>query len=199
VAFARPPSHPGGIAMKHPASPILVAVISACMIGSMPLLSKDSAPGAGADPLARFMTGSRSCTGQSQSPDMKSMRNSSGKYTAERTLDGHWVVIHYQENASAQIKQPFQVIQYFGYDANKKQYLAIAVYNAAGMYTVGTSAGWQGDSITFDEGDGDASHPPMFRDTFTAAPDGLAKHTGMMRDQSGKWVKTDEETCNKPA
>lgn len=180
--------------MKRLAAPILVALIGASVLGSAQLLSKDSA--SAADPLARFYTGSRSCTGKTMQKDMKTFRNNSGKYTAERTLDGHWVVIHYREDASPGNDKPFSVVQYFGYDAEKKQYIAIGVYNSAGYYSVGTSAGWQGDSITFDE-KSDVDKPAAYRDIFTASDGAITSHTGMARDPNGQWIKTDEEKCSK--
>ena len=179
------------------ASPLLITVLGASIVSATQVLSQQSASAASADPLARFFTGSRSCSGKSQDRDMKSFHATTGKYTAEKVLDGHWVVIRYDEDKSAKSKEPFRVVQYFGYDMAKKNYVAIGLYNAAGVYSIGTSAGWKGGSITFDEGD--TGKGPVFRDTFTTSHGAFTRHTGMMRDQDGQWVETDEETCTKPA
>lgn len=181
--------------MKRLASPILIAMICASMMSSTQVFSQQSSSMAPADPLTKFFTGSGTCTGKSLDKDMKSSHATTGKYTAERVLDGHWVVIHYNEDQSSEAKKPFQVIQYFGYDVAKKHYVAVGVYNSAGSYSLGTSAAWDGDSITFDEGD--AGKPPAFRDSFTTGNGGFTGHTGMQRDKNGKWVKTDEEKCAK--
>ncbi|HKR76862.1 MAG TPA: DUF1579 family protein [Rhodanobacter sp.] len=181
--------------MKHSASSVLIALVCASAMGSAQVFSQESTSPAPTDQLASFFVGSGSCTGNTLGKDMKSSHATTGKYTAERALDGHWVVVRYNEDQSAAAPKPFRVVQYFGYDAAKKRYVAVGVYNAAGTYSIGTSAGWDGDSIAFDEGD--AGKPAAFRDTFTSGHGGFAGHTGMMRDKNGKWIKTDEETCTK--
>lgn len=182
--------------MKRIASPILIALICASAMGSAQVFSQESGSQAPADSLARFFTGSGTCTGRAVGKDMKSFHATTGKYTAERVLDGHWVAIRYDgKDTNAADSKPFHVVQYFGYDAKRKRYVAVGVYNSAGSYSIGTSAGWEGDSITFDENDGGKSD--TIRDTFTTGHDSFTGHTGMMRDKAGKWVKTDEETCTK--
>lgn len=179
--------------MKRTAHPVLIALVCASALGSAQVLSQESASLAPAGPLARFFTGSGSCTGKALGKDRKTFYATTGKYAAERVLDGHWVVAHYDQDPSAAAPQSFQVVQYFGYDAAKKRYVAVGFYNVAGTYSIGTSAGWDGDSIAFDEGD--AGKPAAFRDIFTSSHGGLAGHTGMIRDKNGKWIKVDEETC----
>lgn len=178
--------------MKRIHSTILASVIctsSALLAG--PVAAQDK-PGAGSDPLAKFV-GSGTCTGNALAMGKNPGHATTGKFHGEKTLDGHWAVIHYEEDQTAANQKPFKVVQYFGYDAATKRYVSVLVDNSEYSYSTGTSAGWKGNSITFDEStDG---KPASFRDIFTTGENGLSSHTGMERGKDGKWVKTDEETC----
>ena len=114
----------------------------------------------------------------------------------EKVLDGNWVVIHYDEAHTDANTHPYSVVQYIGYEDAGKRFVSVVfdVLEGSG-YSRGVSAGWKGDSMTFDEttsGGKEVSN----RDTFTANGD-VFTHTGTMLGKDGKWVKTDEETCRK--
>lgn len=181
--------------MKRIITSTLIGLIFATAIGAR-VSSQESPAPSPEDQLAKFFVGSGTCTGKTLNKDMKSSRTTTGKYTAVRALDGHWIEIRYNEDATAASPKPFGVIQYFGYDQAKKRYVAVGVYNAAGTYSVGTAKGWNGDTITFDEND--EGKPAAYRDSFTSGNGRFASHTGMLRDKNGKWIKTDEESCIKP-
>lgn len=146
------------------------------------------------DQLDRFV-GDGTCTGKNMAIGKDPGHATTGKFHGEKTLDGHWVVIHYDEDRTAAIPKPYHVAQYLGYDAVKKQFIAVAFDNF-GANATGTSQGWKGGTITFDETARD-DKGPSFRDIFTNGDSGVSTHTGMMRDEHGTWVKTDEETCHK--
>ncbi|MBS0488249.1 MAG: DUF1579 family protein [Proteobacteria bacterium] len=167
----------------------MICMSSALLAGQV---AAQDQPTAGSDPLAKFI-GSGTCTGNVLAMGKKPGHANAGKFRGEKTLDGHWVVIHYDEDQSTANPKPFHVAQYFSYDPEKKRYVTVSLYNSDSAYSIGTSAGWKGDSITFDEStDG---KPASFRDIFTTGKAGLSSHTGMERDKHGKWIKTDEESC----
>lgn len=167
----------------------MICTSSALLAG---IVAAQDKPAAGSDPLARFV-GSGTCTGNVLAMGKKPGHANAGKFRGEKTLDGHWVVVRYDEDQSAANPEPFHVAQYFSYDAAKQRFVTVSLYNSDSAYSTGTSAGWKGNSITFDEStDG---KPASFRDIFTTGENGLSSHTGMERGKDGKWVKTDEETC----
>lgn len=171
-------------------------VASLCIVAALTsgtALAQDKTAAA-SDSLDKFV-GSGTCTGNVLPIGERPGHVTIGKYHGEKTLNGHWVVVHYDEDRTAANPKPFHVIQYFGYDAEKKRYVAVGLFDGAASFSVGTSTGWQSGSIAFDEGEGDPAKPAAFRDTFTNGDSGISSHTGMMLDKSGKWVKTDEETC----
>ena len=147
------------------------------------------------DQLSEFV-GNGVCTGSVMAMGKTPGHTSTGKYHSEKTLDGHWIVIHYDEDQSARVPKPYHVIQYISYDPTKKRFVSVALDNSSPGYSVGTSIGWkQGDAFTLDETQVMGGKPVVFRDTFTRSDSNVSTHVGTMRDEHGKWVKTDEEDC----
>lgn len=147
--------------------------------------------------LDRF-TGDRTCTGQIMAMGKDPGYATTGKLHVERTLDGHWVVAHYEEDQIATNPKPGKIVNYVGYDPETKQFISVVLANGDGAADTGVSSGWKGNSITFDLSlPGNSSRHVAYRDTFTYGEAGMLRHTGWMRDKHGKWVKTDEETCRK--
>ena len=178
--------------MKRTTSICLIALACAAALAVTQVNAQESKPSGSAGQLDKFV-GSGTCSGKSMNEDMKGFHETTGKYTAEKVLDGNWVQVRYDEDQSAAVSKPYHVIQYIGYDAAKKRYMAVTVDNSGSGYSTGTSAGWKGDSVTFDESmDG---KPASIRDTFTTSGSNMSGHVGTMRDKSGKWIKTDEEHC----
>ncbi|MGH8040791.1 MAG: DUF1579 family protein [Rudaea sp.] len=141
--------------------------------------------------------GSGICSGNVMAMGKNPGHASTGKYHGEKTLDGHWVVIHYDEDQTAANPKPYHVAQYFAYDAREKQFVSVTFDNMGESYSTGTSPGWKADTFTVDENQTTHGKTVTFRDAFTKSGDGMSSHTGTMRDKHGKWVKTDEETCHK--
>lgn len=148
------------------------------------------------DPLGKFV-GSGTCTGEIMAMGKNPGRAITGKLHSEMDLDGHWVAIHFAEDRTAGSRKPFSIVQYIGYDPAKKHYVTVMFDNTGSGYITGTSPGWEGDSITFEESVlmRDGKHVAS-RDTFTSKANGTMSHTGWMKDASGQWIKGEVETCH---
>jgi hypothetical protein len=118
----------------------LVCMAASSSIGQA--IAEDSQSPSPTDELGTFV-GDGTCIGNLMAMGKSPGHATTGKYHGEKTLDGHWVVIRYDEDKSDVNPKPFHVQQYLNYDRSAAQKI----------------------------------------------------HTGMMRNQKGDWVKTDEETC----
>ncbi len=147
------------------------------------------------DQLSGFL-GDGTCTGNFVAPGM-SPHATSGKFHGEKTLGDHWVVVRYDEDTTSSNSRPYHVAQYFGYDAKAGHFVDVLLDNSGGSYGAGTSSGWRGDAITFQNTDFTSGRHPLFRDVFTRRGGEVVSHTGYGRDKNGKWIKTDHETCNR--
>lgn len=144
-----------------------------------------------------FPVGDWNCTGNLMPMGNKPGHATSGRARSEKTLDGAWIVVHYDEERTAANNEPYHVAQYFAYDGAKKRFVSVTLDNTGAGYGVGTSPGWKNNSLTIDESTPMAAKQMAYRDTFTRNDAGDLTHTGTMQDKDKKWVKTDEETCHK--
>lgn len=176
---------------RSTASLALSFLCAAALTGNHAFAQDKAATESGA--LDKFV-GDGVCTGV-MAAGKNAGSSTSGKFHAEKTLDGHWVVIRYEQDASTTNPKPFKVAQYLGYDPASKQFTTVMLGNGDGVYSVGKSTGWKGDTLTFEEVEmahGQAGHT---REAFTTRGSGLSGYTAWFRDKSGKWIKADEETC----
>jgi hypothetical protein len=182
--------------MKSPS--LAVAAILIC--ASAPIAaSRASAQEAGASVSHQLegFVGDGICTGTMPAMGNSPARASTGKYHGEKTLDGQWAVIRYDEDRTAAVPKPFSVVQYIGYDAAAKRFVTVLFENTGGSYATGVSSGMKGNTITFDENILMAGKRLQERDVFTTGEGGMSSHAGLMRDSTGKWIATDKETCHK--
>jgi len=122
-----------------------LAIFTAMVCASAPFaigLASAQQPGAASPSgqLDRFV-GDGTCTGNVMAMDKQPGHATVGKFHGEKILDGHWVVIHYDEDKTAANPKPFSVVQYIGYDKAKKQFVAVAFDNSGAPYSMGTSQG----------------------------------------------------------
>lgn len=146
------------------------------------------------DQLSGFL-GDATCTGNLLAT--KSPHATSATYHSEKTLGGHWIMVRYDEEASSSNSKPFHVAQYFGYDPKGGHFVDVLVESFDGGYGAGTSSGWQGDVLTFENTDSTSGTRPVFRDVFTRHGGLVVSHTGYQRDKTGKWIRTDHEICKR--
>jgi hypothetical protein len=155
--------------------------------------AEDSKAPSPMDELGKLV-GEGTCTGEWLGMGNSPGHVTTGKYHGEKILDGQWVVIHYDEDKTDANPKPFHVQQYFGFDPEKKMFVAVAFDNMGPGYTPATSSGWKGDTMTLEYTATVEGKTLALRDVFTHNSAGNI-HTGMMRDKKGAWVKTDQETC----
>lgn len=144
-----------------------------------------------------FPLGDWNCTGSVMAMGKKPAHATTGRAHSEKVLDGNWIVIRYDEEQTSANTQPYHVIQYFGYDRDKKQLVSVTLDNGSSSYSTGSSSGWKGNAITIDETEGSSGKAVVFRDTFTRDDSGGLTHAGTMQGKDKKWVQTDAETCRK--
>lgn len=146
------------------------------------------------DQLSGFL-GHGTCTGNAFAA--KSPHATSATYHSEKTLGDHWIVVRYDEAASSSNSNPYHVAQYFGYDAKAGRFVDVLLDSSGGSYAAGTSSGWQGGVITFENTDFTNGTHPLFRDVFAQRGGLVVSHTGYLREKNGKWIKTDHEICKR--
>ena len=177
-----------------PTSSALCAAI-ACVSSLLylgPAAAQDSIP-TQLDQLSSFL-GDGACTGNLL---MKPGHQTTAKYHGEKVLGGHWIVVRYDEDASPSNSRPYHVAQYFSYDTKAGHFVDVLLDNSGTNYAAGSSSGWQGDVITFENTVLTNTGKYVFRDVFTLDGTRVGSHTGYERDKNGKWVKTDHETCKR--
>ena len=145
------------------------------------------------DQLSVFI-GDGTCTGNVL---MKPGHATTGRYHSEKTIGDRWIVVRYDEEASSSNSRPYHVAQYFSYDAKAGHFVDVLLDNSGENFGAGTSSGWQGDAITFENTVLTGTGRYVFRDVFTRDGTQMESHTGYQRDKSGKWLKTDHEVCKK--
>ena len=141
--------------------------------------------------LSAFI-GDGTCTGNLL---MKPGHATTAKYHAEKAVGDRWIMVRYDEEASSSNARPYHVAQYFSYDPKAGHFIDVVMDNSGESYGTGTSSGWQGNVITFENTVLSNAGHYVFRDVFTLDGAKVGSHTGYQRDKSGKWVKTDHEIC----
>ena len=180
--------------MKRTTASLAFSFLCAAALSGSHAFAQDKAATEG-NALDSFV-GDGTCTGNLLMAMGKTPAHATtAKYHGEKTLDGLWVVVHYDEDQTAANPKPYHVQQYFGYDADTKRYIAVAFDNSGAGYSLGTSAGWKGDTFTVDEHESMDDKAVSYRDVFTRTGSGMSSHTGTMKDKNGNWVKTDHEDC----
>jgi hypothetical protein len=179
--------------MKSTSSILCIAVACAApLLGLRQAQAQDAMPSQ-MDQLSTFL-GEGTCTGNLM---IKSGHATSAKYHSEKTLGDHWIVVRYDEETTSSNSRPYHVAQYFSYDAKAGHFVDVLLDNSGASYGAGSSSGWQGDAITFENTDFTSGSHPLYRDVFTRRSANVISHAGYQRDKSGKWVKTDEEVCKR--
>ncbi|HEY1890143.1 MAG TPA: hypothetical protein VGG63_07035 [Steroidobacteraceae bacterium] len=146
------------------------------------------------DELSGFL-GDGTCTGHFLLA--KSPRATSAKYHSEKLLGDHWIVVRYDEETTSSNSSPYHVVQYFRYDSKAGHFVDVVLDNVGESYGAGTSSGWQGNVMTFENVDLASGNHELFRDVFMREGTVVVSHTGYMHDKNGKWIKVEHEVCKR--
>ncbi|MEP6482848.1 MAG: DUF1579 family protein, partial [Rudaea sp.] len=179
--------------MKHTSLALITALI--CLAVTPVVQRANAQPPVTASRIADLsdFIGNGPCTGNVMASDKTPGHASVGHFHGEKILDGNWVIIHYDEDQTAENQKPYHVVQFFGFDSTKQKFVSVVFDNSGTTYGTGTSAGWKDDTLTIEDSTGGDS--ASYRDVFTRNGKKGLSHTGTMADKQGKWVKTDEQTC----
>jgi Protein of unknown function (DUF1579) len=181
--------------MKANPTPFYAAIACASSLLCVGTARSHDTPPAQLDQLSGFL-GDGLCTGRMLAA--KSPHPTTGKFHGERMLGDLWIVVRYDQDATGADPRPYHVIQYLGYDRKAGRLVDVVLDNSGSSYATGTSSGWQGDVMTFENMDSTGGGKAPFRDVFTRQGGKVVSHAGYWRDQRGQWVKGDEETCRRP-
>lgn len=180
--------------MKPKLSTLCLALACAApLLGPGQAMAQNMAPSQ-LGQLTGFL-GDGTCTGNLLAA--KSPHTTSGRYHSEKTLGDHWIMVRYDEETTSSNSRPYHIAQYFSYDAKAGHFVDVLLDNSGESYGAGTSSGWQGDVITFENTVLASGGHYVFRDVFARRGTQVISHTGYQRDKSGKWVKTDHEVCKR--
>jgi hypothetical protein len=142
-----------------------------------------------------FLTGNWSCKGTAFANPMSAEHPTEAKVNAKWEGGGYWAAYSYTETKTAMNAMPFWVSGFMGYDAEKKMLVNISVDNMGGSGW-GSSAGWSGDTLTFEGTWQMMGMTSKSRDTFMKKNDNTMVHSAYV-EAEGKWMKMDEETCTR--
>lgn len=176
-----------------PTSPLYAAIACASSLLYLGPATAQDSMSSHLDQLSGFL-GDGACT---SNPVTKSGHPATGKYHGEKVLGDRWVVVRYDEDATPSNSRPYHVAQYFSYDAKAAHFVDVLLDNSGDSYAAGTSSGWQGDVITFENTVTTSGGNYVFRDVFARRGMNVVSHIGYQLDKSGKWVKTDHEVCKR--
>jgi hypothetical protein len=93
-------------------------------------IAADSKAPSPIDELSKFV-GEGTCTGNVMAMGKSPGHATTGKYHGEKTLDGQWIVIHYDEDKTDVNPKPIHVQQFFSYDPEKKMCLVTKIRGRA--------------------------------------------------------------------
>ncbi len=105
-----------------------------------------------------------------------------------KAVGAHWIQLSYDNNG-------IHVAGYIGFNTKRKQYVQSMV-DSYDDYWTGSSRGWNGDTLTFDDPSTDPGGP-SYRDTYVKHGTDEFLHIGEVQGDDGKWMKTDEHTCRR--
>jgi len=143
-----------------------------------------------------FFVGTWNCTGKAFASPMGPEHETAATVHATKSVGDRWIHINYDENKTKANATPYHVGVYMGYDAGAKKFVQGCVDNMGG-YCTQSSAGWNGDTITF-EGTAKGSGADMgVRDTFIKKGAKELVHAGEMQGADKQWAQTDKETCKR--
>lgn len=174
---------------------ILFPIMALALVASS-LFAADAPPGPNPKlKELKYFAGTWQCTGTGFAFMGTPEHKTTAAVEATWTLNDYWLMLRYHESKTAVNAQPVDVRVFWGWDEGMKKLVSTSVDNMGG-HSNQSSAGWEGDKMTFD-GDTHVGGATMkVRDVFTKVSATKLQHMSEM-EMEGKWTKLDEETCLK--
>lgn len=170
------------------------AFITAVCASSSLLAGEVPKPAANLDELSLF-EGDRDCAGTVFASPTGTDHETTGIVHGVKTAGGHWLYFTYDGTTTAAQSQAYHFAAFMGFDAARKVFVQIGVDNSGYGYQISTSAGWSGNTMTFEGSEDVNGKPVLQRDNYIRKGSDELIHAGETQNTDGKWVKTDEETC----
>ena len=142
-----------------------------------------------------YLTGNWACKGMAMASPMAPEHATEATVMAKWEGGGYWLAFTYAEAKTAKNTMPYWARGFFGWDSEQKTFVLGSIDNTGG-YSTSTSAGWLGDTLTFEGPWHMMAMTTKGRDQFTKKSATSFVHSGWIED-NGKWAKLDEETCTK--
>jgi hypothetical protein len=143
-----------------------------------------------------FFTGVWTCKGTVFATPMGPEHPTEGTARGAMAVGGRWLHMTYEEKETSANPMPGRFGMYFGYDTAAKKFVE-SCFDSYGGYCTQFSNGWQNDTFTFEGTQNGEGQKFSVRDVFTRKGPNSLSHYSAMQDESGKWVKIDEETCTR--
>ena len=140
-----------------------------------------------------FFEGTWTCSGKMMESPIGPAANTTSNVQIQKDLNGHFQtgVI----KGTAVNLPPFEGRYQATYDAGMKQFVMMWADNMGG-WSQTTSAGWKGDTITYEGESHMAGQTMKTREVFTKSGAAAMKHISE-GEMNGKWMPLGEESCTK--
>jgi hypothetical protein len=143
----------------------------------------------------RVLEGHWTCEGQAPESPMGPAHKTKAAVKMSSDLDGFWYSGLVEQEKTPENPRPMKGRFHWTYDTAAKAFKSTFVDNSGGWATQ-SSAGWKGDTLTF-EGDmiANGKKTPA-RDVFVKKSDSEILHS-IEAQIGGKWTKLGDETCKR--
>jgi hypothetical protein len=143
-----------------------------------------------------FLSGVWSCKGTDFASPMGPEHATEGVARGAMAVGGHWLHVTYDEKSTRANPVPAHFGMYFGFDTAEKKFVE-SCFDSFGGRCLQFSDGWQNDTLTLEGTQTSEGQKIRVRDVFTRKGANGLGHYSEMQNESGNWVKMDEESCTR--
>ena len=170
-------------------------VLAACLAAGIVFAQQPAPKPAPELQQLKWFEGTWGCQGDAPASPFGPAHKTQSTLTAKSGLGGYWVLGTVKEAKTAENPQPVEGVLQIGYDTAGKHFIFNWVDNF-GSFSTETSAGWQGDTMSWSGEQNVMGQKMKVRDSFTKK--GAAEFTHKFEyENKGKWEPIVDETCKK--
>jgi hypothetical protein len=136
---------------------------------------------------------SASCRGQTEASPAGPAHETVGQASGSMSQSGFWLQLRYVEKKTRDNPLATSSEERWGYDPGLKKFVAL-LWDSFGGYGMGTSPGWEGDSLIWTGEMSMNGQKLPYRQTFTREKGGAITETWEMQT-NGAWAKMTSGTC----